>query len=85
MTQSLPRLFQVCGLFICIFDPALSLDEQLISLAGLAFLLHYLDFTTGAHTKFIPNQLYHDMQAVVKNAFFTVAKVRNGKVASEVL
>lgn len=65
-------------LFRClwsIFDVEASLASQLTDLSKLAHLLAYLYAGTGARTKFLPAQLYHDMQAMVKNAFFCVAKV----------
>ncbi|KAF7433848.1 hypothetical protein PC9H_005814 [Pleurotus ostreatus] len=52
--------------------PSLSLGEQLASLAKFAFLAfaHHRLHGTG----FMTNQLYADLQGVVKTAFFNVAK-----------
>lgn len=49
---------------------------QLTDLSKLAHMTAYLYSGTGAKTKFVPSVLYHDIQAVVKNAFFCTAKVR---------
>lgn len=63
------------GLLLTVFDPEPSLMEQLSKLSKMAHMLYYLAFATGARTKLLPNQLYHDLQAVVKNAFFCTVKV----------
>jgi hypothetical protein len=66
-------------LFKClwgIYDVNASLTVQLTGLSQLAHMLAFLYEGTGSRTKFLPAQLYHDMQAMVKNAFFTVAKVK---------
>jgi hypothetical protein len=61
---------------LCIFDTELTTTQQLEMMSTLGHLLAYLTFGTGAHSKFLPLQLYHDLQAVVKNAFFTTAKAQ---------
>lgn len=58
-----------------IFDVSLSIEEQLTRLSELAHTIAYLAYGTSSATKFMPTQLYHDVQAVVKNAFFSAAKV----------
>ncbi|KAF9488960.1 hypothetical protein BDN71DRAFT_1512584 [Pleurotus eryngii] len=52
--------------------PTLSLREQLTSLAKFTFLafVHHCLHGTG----FMTNQLYTDLQSVVKTVFFNVAK-----------
>jgi hypothetical protein len=59
-----------------IFDVDLTISQQLVNLSSLGHLLVFLTFGTGARSKFIPLQLFHDLEAVVKNAFFASAKVR---------
>nr|GAT42887.1 predicted protein [Mycena chlorophos] len=55
-------------------NTSLSLSEQITSLVTFSFLLAalYVKHTTA----FIPNQLYRDLQAMVKNAVLTVAKTK---------
>lgn len=74
--EAVKLLGELGELLLTVFDPEPSLAQQLSNLSKLGFLLVYLDFATKAHTKLMPNQLYHDMQAVVKNAFFCTVKVR---------
>ncbi|KAK7443791.1 hypothetical protein VKT23_015572 [Stygiomarasmius scandens] len=53
-------------------NPILSLSKQLHYLSKLAHITCALFLQNG--TSFISNQLYGDIQALVKNAFFVVAK-----------
>lgn len=74
------------GRCLCsIFDREATLAAQLTDLSKLAHMLAYLYSGTGNRTKFIPAQLYHDMQAMVKNAYFCVAKASCAFVRGSVL
>lgn len=66
------------GACLCsIWDVGLDLEGQLTFLSKLSHSLAYLEVGTGGNvSKFLPTQPYHDLQASVKNAFITVAKVR---------
>jgi hypothetical protein len=67
-------LGELCRCLWGIFDINASLAAQLTDLSKLAHMLAYLYEATGNRTRFLPAQLYHDIQAMV-HAFFTVAKV----------
>ncbi|KAG8712621.1 hypothetical protein FRC09_019663 [Ceratobasidium sp. 395] len=68
-------LGEVIGSFIHPYTvPALSLTEQITSLAKCGHLLFALYRTDG--TKFIPSQLFYDIQTSIKNAIFCVAKTQ---------
>ncbi|KAJ7059465.1 hypothetical protein C8F01DRAFT_1231949 [Mycena amicta] len=74
--------YEALGLFGALLDAllqpfintTLSLSQQTVYLVKFSFLLCsiYLKHTTS----FIPNQLYGDLQAMVKNAIFLIAKTR---------
>lgn len=53
-----------------IFDVQASIVQQLTDLSELGHLLLFLYHCVGNRTSFIPAQLYHDIQAMIKNAFF---------------
>jgi hypothetical protein len=72
-------LGKLCAALWSVFDKDLTLSEQLAALSFLAHALAYLYCGTDARTKFIPSQLFHDIQAMVKNAFFCTAKVGANK------
>ncbi|KDN34835.1 hypothetical protein RSAG8_12105, partial [Rhizoctonia solani AG-8 WAC10335] len=55
-------------------DPTLSLSEQITSLSKCGHLLYSLYRING--TKFLPGQLFYDIQASIKNAVFCVAKTQ---------
>lgn len=55
-------------------DPTMALDEQVSSLVKCAHILFALYRIDGA--KFLPGQLYYDMQASIKNAIFCIAKTQ---------
>ncbi|KIJ36456.1 hypothetical protein M422DRAFT_77421, partial [Sphaerobolus stellatus SS14] len=55
-------------------QPTWSLSQQLESLALASHLILYGMYKHG--TAFISGQLYHDLQSMVKNAYFCVAKQR---------
>jgi hypothetical protein len=61
-------------------NPNLSLSEQISSLTTFSHLLCGLYLQNG--TSFMPNQLYADFQAMVKNAILMVPKTRkiNGQL-----
>ncbi|KAG8692622.1 hypothetical protein FRC09_011076 [Ceratobasidium sp. 395] len=68
-------LGEVIGSFVHPYTvPTLSLAEQITSLARCGHLLYALYRTDGL--KFIPSQLFYDMQASIKNAVFCVAKTQ---------
>ncbi|KAJ7059300.1 hypothetical protein C8F01DRAFT_1370857 [Mycena amicta] len=55
-------------------NTTLSLSQQITSLVTFSFLLAAIYIKHS--TSFIPNQLYGDLQAMVKNAVFMVAKTK---------
>ncbi|KAF8594840.1 hypothetical protein BDV93DRAFT_577293, partial [Ceratobasidium sp. AG-I] len=55
-------------------DPTMTLDEQIASLVKCAHILFALYRIDGA--KFLPGQLFYDIQASIKNAIFCVAKTQ---------
>lgn len=59
---------------LSVFDKTMDLKDQLAHLSCLGHLLAYLYAKTCKRTKFMPSMLYHDLQALVKNAFITSAK-----------
>src|SRR5260370_5617616 len=54
----------------------MSLYEQLKSLSAVAHLAHTFFTHHNACSAFIPSPLYHDIQIMVKNAFFFIAKTK---------
>ncbi|KAG8781543.1 hypothetical protein FRC12_021783 [Ceratobasidium sp. 428] len=68
-------LGEVIGSFVHPYTvPTLSLTEQITSLARCGHLLYALYRTDGV--KFLPSQLFYDIQASIKNAVFCVAKTQ---------
>jgi hypothetical protein len=59
----------------CIFEVSMGVDTQLTNLSRLGHMLSYIFIGTGNRGSFLTPQLYHDLQAIVKNAFFCAAKV----------
>ncbi|KIJ28519.1 hypothetical protein M422DRAFT_84217, partial [Sphaerobolus stellatus SS14] len=55
-------------------DPNFSLTQQLEALSLTSHIAMFLMFKHG--TAFISGQLYHDLQCMIKNTFFCVAKQR---------
>ena len=55
---------------------SMSLRDQLRHLSAAAHLLMYLYAATNAKSTFMPPQLYTDMQIMIKNVYFSVAKAR---------
>ncbi len=55
----------------------MSLYEQLKSLSAAAHLAHTFFTHHNACSAFIPSPLYHDIQIMVKNAFFCIAKTKH--------
>ncbi|KAF8597995.1 hypothetical protein BDV93DRAFT_595589, partial [Ceratobasidium sp. AG-I] len=55
-------------------DPTMTLNEQISSLAKCAHILFALYRIDG--TKFLPGQLFYDIQTSIKNAIFCVAKTQ---------
>ena len=65
----------ICGALVEPYvERRMSLREQMTSLSRLAHLLMAL--YRKSTTNFIPGQLYHDSQAMVKNAYLCLAKQR---------
>ncbi len=54
----------------------MSLYEQLKSLSAAVHLAYVFYTHHNAHSAFIPSLLYHDIQIMVKNAFFCVTKTK---------
>ncbi|KAG9090473.1 hypothetical protein FS749_000513 [Ceratobasidium sp. UAMH 11750] len=68
-------LGEVIGAFVHPFTiPSMSLAEQIASLTKCGHLLFALYRIDG--TKFLPGQLYYDIQTSIKNAVFCVAKTQ---------
>lgn len=55
-------------------NPTTSLSEQVTLLTRFGHLIFALHQTNGS--SFMPNQLYYDLQAMIKNVIFTVAKTK---------
>jgi hypothetical protein len=71
-------LGELCSCLWSVFVQ-LALEQQLVKLSKLAHMTAYLFEGTGARTKFLTDQLYHDIQAMVKNAYFCAAKERSSR------
>ncbi|KAH7907202.1 hypothetical protein BJ138DRAFT_1104514 [Hygrophoropsis aurantiaca] len=54
----------------------LSLHEQLVHLSAAAHLLLFLYSAASTGTRFMPKILYDDIQIMIKNVYFCVAKVK---------
>ncbi|KAG8717186.1 hypothetical protein FRC08_008016 [Ceratobasidium sp. 394] len=68
-------LGELLGSFVRPFTtPAMTLDEQIASLVKCGHLMFALYRIDGA--KFLPGQLFYDMQASIKNVIFCVAKTQ---------
>ena len=79
LQNSVKILIHVFDGILCIFSsPKMSLREQLTKLSTLAHILHHQFKEFG--TKFIPGQLYHDLQRMVQGAYFScvLLKIRGG-------
>ena len=61
----------------------MSLYEQLKSLSAVAHLAHTFFTHHNACSAFIPSPLYCDIQIMVKNAFFCVAKTKHDNLNGE--
>jgi hypothetical protein len=68
----------------CILDAEPSLEEQLTQLSQLGHLVAFLAYGADApKSAFLPPVLVHDIQTVVRNAYFMAAKVRLRAVQAE--
>ncbi|KAG8764678.1 hypothetical protein FRC12_007947 [Ceratobasidium sp. 428] len=68
-------LAELLGSFVHPYTvPSMSLKEQVTSLAKAGRILYALYSIDGA--KFLPGQLFYDMQTSIKNAVFCIAKTQ---------
>ncbi|KAF8604516.1 hypothetical protein BDV93DRAFT_440356, partial [Ceratobasidium sp. AG-I] len=73
--KSFVLLGEVLGAFIRPYtSPEMSIAEQVASLAKCGFLLYALYRIDG--NKFLPGQLFYDIQVSIKNAIFCIAKTQ---------
>ena len=72
LLSSIKILFKIFEGIISVFGNVdISLNNQLLKLSTLSHMLFYLYKTNG--TKFIPGQLYHDLQRMIQGSFFACA------------
>ena len=75
--QALYIFGQVCYMLVCPFiDVTLSLRQQLEHLSAVSHLLLILFRANPRKGHFMPTQLYSDIQVMIKNVYFCVAKAK---------
>src|SRR5258705_8616753 len=66
----------LCYLILPYINVDMNLHEQLKSLSAAAHLAYILFTHCNTQSAFLPCPLYCDMQIMVKNAFFCIAKTK---------
>ncbi len=73
----------LCYLILPYINVDMNLHEQLKSFSAAAHLAYILFTNHNACSAFLPLPLYHDIQIMVKNAFFCVAKTKCNNPSGE--